>query len=274
MAKRFIDTGLFDDEWFSSLSSGAKLGWLYLITKCDHAGIISLNKALFKFQTGNSWETVSKELSNSYVTLQNGKIFIQKFLDFQYPNFPQSKAPQQLGAIELLKKNNIWDNSKQTVTLLLPNSNSIEKEREKEKEVVMEIEKEEKNEKKIFVEILDYLNSRCLTNYRTTSEKNCKLIRFRLNEGFTSDDFKYVIDVKVNEWLGTDMEKYLRPETLFGTKFENYRNQKMNNYGTKQQQQPTISPVEQKKNNLRHMDGRSTEFVEKITGSEFFRDQE
>ena len=162
MAKRFIDTGLFDDEWFSSLSSGAKLGWLYLITKCDHAGIISLNKALFKFQTGNSWETVSKELSNSYVTLQNGKIFIQKFLDFQYPNFPQSKAPQQLGAIELLKKNNIWDNSKQTVTLLLPNSNSIEKEREKEreKEVVMEIEKEEKNEKN--VETTDYSSNKSI----------------------------------------------------------------------------------------------------------------
>ena len=34
-----------------------------------------------------------------------------------------------------------------------------------------------------------------------------------------------VIDTKAKEWMGTDMEKYLRPETLFGSKFENYLNQ-------------------------------------------------
>lgn len=38
------------------------------------------------------------------------------------------------------------------------------------------------------------------------------------------EDFKKVIDWKVSEWTGTDMEKYLRPETLFGTKFEGYLN--------------------------------------------------
>ena len=49
----------------------------------------------------------------------------------------------------------------------------------------------------------------------------------RLNEGYSLDDFKQVIEKKVNEWKGTEMEKYLRPETLFGTKFENYLNQKI-----------------------------------------------
>ena len=37
-----------------------------------------------------------------------------------------------------------------------------------------------------------------------------------------------MIDKKCNEWLGTDMEKYLRPETLFGTKFESYLNSNNN----------------------------------------------
>ena len=47
-----------------------------------------------------------------------------------------------------------------------------------------------------------------------------------MNEGFTVDDFKKVIDNKSAEW-GKDskMSKYLRPETLFGTKFESYLNQ-------------------------------------------------
>ena len=52
------------------------------------------------------------------------------------------------------------------------------------------------------------------------------MIHARCEEGFTVDDFKKVIDKKCAEWMGTDWEKYLRPETLFGTKFEGYLNQK------------------------------------------------
>lgn len=47
-----------------------------------------------------------------------------------------------------------------------------------------------------------------------------------MSEGFNVDDFKAVIDKKCADWLKTDMEKYLRPETLFGTKFEGYLNEK------------------------------------------------
>lgn len=74
-------------------------------------------------------------------------------------------------------------------------------------------------------EIIDYLNISINSNYRYNSTKTQGFIKARLNEGFTVDDFKMVIDKKSKEWLGTDMEKYLRPETLFGTKFESYLNQ-------------------------------------------------
>lgn len=75
-------------------------------------------------------------------------------------------------------------------------------------------------------EIVDYLNSKIGTHYRPTSRKTQSLIKARMNEGFTVDDFKKVIDNKSTEW-GKDskMSKYLRPETLFGTKFESYLNQ-------------------------------------------------
>ena len=51
MAKRFIDTGMFDDSWFMHLSSDSKLTFIYLITNCDHAGIIDLNVSLMEFKT-------------------------------------------------------------------------------------------------------------------------------------------------------------------------------------------------------------------------------
>lgn len=74
--------------------------------------------------------------------------------------------------------------------------------------------------------IIDYLNSATSSNYRYQSKSTQRLIKARLNDGFTVDDFKAVIDKKVAEWKGTEMEKYIRPETLFGTKFESYLNQK------------------------------------------------
>lgn len=74
-------------------------------------------------------------------------------------------------------------------------------------------------------DVIDYLNKQTDKQYKPTTKKNQTVIRARTDEGFTLDDFKKVIDNKVAEWKGTDMEKYLRPETLFGTKFEGYLNQ-------------------------------------------------
>lgn len=75
--------------------------------------------------------------------------------------------------------------------------------------------------------IINYLNEKAGTYYRHTSKKTQTLIRARYKETFTTEDFKKVIDNKVAEWLSDpQMNQYLRPETLFGTKFESYLNQK------------------------------------------------
>nr|WP_246582758.1 conserved phage C-terminal domain-containing protein [Clostridium mobile] len=83
-----------------------------------------------------------------------------------------------------------------------------------------------KDNNNIYSLVVDYLNEKASKKYRMSSKKTQQLIRGRVGEGFTEEDFYKVIDNKVEEWLGTDMEKYLRPETLFGTKFEGYLNQK------------------------------------------------
>lgn len=80
-----------------------------------------------------------------------------------------------------------------------------------------------------FVDIIDYLNSKAEKSYKSTSKKTRSLIKARWDEKFTLKDFEIVIDKKVAEWNGTDMDKYLRPETLFGNKFESYLNQKTTN---------------------------------------------
>lgn len=76
-----------------------------------------------------------------------------------------------------------------------------------------------------YKEIIDYLNSKTGKNYRDNVQKNRSLIKARWSEGYRLDDFKKVIDNMVKDWSGTKYAKYLRPETLFGTKFDGYLNQ-------------------------------------------------
>ena len=80
------------------------------------------------------------------------------------------------------------------------------------------------SDNEIYKDIISYLNQKLNSNYKysTKSTKDC--IKARLNEGFTLEEFKIVIDKKYNEWINTEMEQYLRPITLFSNKFEGYLN--------------------------------------------------
>lgn len=84
-----------------------------------------------------------------------------------------------------------------------------------------------------YFEIVEYLNEKTNSQFRSTTKKTQTVIKARYNEGYVIDDFKKVIDVKTADWLNNSkMNMYLRPETLFGTRFEGYLNQKVVNGGT------------------------------------------
>ncbi|HFG9473551.1 hypothetical protein E1H45_20400 (plasmid) [Clostridioides difficile] len=87
--------------------------------------------------------------------------------------------------------------------------------------------KEEKTkDKEIYKRIVDYLNKTADKSFKSTTKKTISLIDARLKEGFTEEEFYKVIDNKVLNWLDNDkMNAYLRPETLFGNKFESYLNE-------------------------------------------------
>ena len=104
---------------------------------------------------------------------------------------------------------------------LLPDTTPEEMER-----IIKDSEKKkEKDNNNIYSLVIDYLNRKASTNYRASTKNTQGFINARVREGYTVEDFKKVIDSKSKEWLNTDFEKYLRPATLFGTKFENYLNE-------------------------------------------------
>ena len=74
-------------------------------------------------------------------------------------------------------------------------------------------------------DVIEYLNSKLGTKYRYSTASIQKHIKARISEGATFEDFRTVIDKKYDEWMGTEFAKFLRPETLFGSKFHQYLNQ-------------------------------------------------
>ena len=84
--------------------------------------------------------------------------------------------------------------------------------------------KESQQERDFTAVVVDYLNEKAGTHYRAGVAKTQALIKARANEGFTEADFRTVIDKKCADWIGTEYEQYIRPQTLFGTKFESYLN--------------------------------------------------
>lgn len=119
----------------------------------------------------------------------------------------------------------------------------IDKEKDKEKEYIVEqspteylfpdwleekyVEQVKKGNPKNFDYRIPiaYLNQKMNSNYKFV-KTNTDLVKARLKDSYTLEDFKAVIDKKCSEWVNSDMEKYLRPSTLFNaSKFESYLNQ-------------------------------------------------
>ena len=90
--------------------------------------------------------------------------------------------------------------------------------------------KEKKDKKDIYsaerIEIINYFNEICGKHYKPDSKETKKLIDGLLEQGFTVEDFKTVIYKKAKQWINDPkMCKFLRTQTLFSNKFEDYLNE-------------------------------------------------
>lgn len=150
----------------------------------------------------------------------------------------KSKKRSKCGSItksnENQKENEIETKENQKEIKIKSNENQKENENKTHQDVNVIVNVNDNvdvNVKKISLEeikgIVEYLNIKSNSHYKYSTDKTQTLIKARIKDGFTLDDFKIVIDKKCEEWLGTDFEKFLRPETLFSNKFEGYLNQKI-----------------------------------------------
>ena len=100
-----------------------------------------------------------------------------------------------------------------------------EEEEEREKEDIIDCRVDKSTSTRTAAaDIIKFLNEKAGKSFRTNNASTLRIINARLNEGYSEEDFKLVINSKVKEWKNdSKMKEYLRPSTLFNaTNFENY----------------------------------------------------
>lgn len=229
MAKRFTATEKWDDPWFDSLSNTNKLFWIYLLDKCNHAGIWQVNWRLVKHHIGTD-KIDLKDFKDRILVLSNEKWHIPKFIEFQYGVLNKDNRAHA-SVLILLEKEGASKGLARG--LLAP--------KDKDKDMDMDTNNTDMDTKRVdtnaIVSIISDLNDVLKTSYKATSDKTKELIRARLKDGFTIDDFKTVHRKMLKAWgFDNKMRQYLRPITLYSNKFEGYLNQQeANNYGERDQ---------------------------------------
>lgn len=243
MAKRLTDTEKWRDEWFLELDQSMKLFWIYLLDTCDHAGVWKVNFKMASFCIGHNLnrKEVFLALAGRVVEISDNNWQIVKFIEFQYGKKLNIRNNAHRGVIKLIEFHGL-QTSPYVVDRQPQETNTFDslgdkdKEQDKDKDMDKEQDKEQEQDNKRGiqggnkkstklnpdeVEVLNYLNTVSGKSYKPI-EKNFKFIRSVL-KNFTVDEAKAVVDLKQSQWAHSEeMAKYIRPETIFGSKFESY----------------------------------------------------
>lgn len=240
-SRRMLSNKIIDSARFIKMPISSQALYFHLVAKGDDDGIVEAFNVMrmigateddLKVLISKGFVIVLNEDLVSYITdwKEHNLIRADRKVDSIYKDLLLQIVPD----VDLLEaKPTYYQRKKQKTDICLTNDSigkdSIGKDSTVEVSLVEEnTYSPDKSEQHTipYKEICDYLNTRTNSNYRSTTKKTKDLIKARFNEGFTLEDFKIVIDKKTIDWLkDKEMNKYLRPETLFGPKFESYLNQ-------------------------------------------------
>ena len=238
--KRMFTQKIIDSDAFLEMPLSAQALYFHLNMRADDDGFINNPKRIQR-TIGSTEDDLKLLIVKRFVIcFESGVIVIKHWRMHNTLRKDRYNPTQYQEELKLLtlKDNNSYTENESVATKWQPNGNqmatqySIGKNSIDIDKNIYNVEKETTNHQNVYAEIIDYLNEKTNSKYRASNKTTQKHINARLKERYTVDDFKSVIDKKCAEWLGTNMEQYLRPETLFGTKFESYLNGKVSNKAT------------------------------------------
>ena len=208
----------------TSLSIGAKAVYAYLCTFAGNKKTAFPSRKLMCHELGINKDTLTKYMRNlldaGYIKKEQKKVS-GKFAHNVYTIYDFPESPSTENTVSENYRVRKFPTPKNSVTNSNSNSNNNI---DLNNIYIVENQENEKQEQIPYQEIIEYLNGKTGKQYRYTTPKTRELIKARWKEGFSLNDFKKVIDNKTLEWKNTKWENYLRPVTLFSTKFESYLN--------------------------------------------------
>ena len=251
MAKfRMVHTEFWNDpKVVEEMTPEDKYFFLYLLTNSNttQIGVYQITKKQIAFDMGYSIESVNslfqRFISHHKIVRYNDETRELAIKNWGKYNLTRGGKPmidcvtaelkdvKDVSLIEYVAKSIEKHDIKGLYDTYTIRGQEEEKEKEKEEEKEEDILSDSSNHDDTgipYSEIVNYLNQKCNTKYRSSTAKTRALIKARWEEKNRLEEFKRVIDNKTAQWLhDPEMSKYLRPVTLFGTKFESYLNEKV-----------------------------------------------
>ena len=218
--RRMFAKTIIDSDAFLDMPLSAQALYFHLSMRADDDGFVNNPKKIQRMIGASDDDCKLLIMKRFILAFESGVIVIKHWRIHNYiqkDRYKETLYTEEKSRLAIDDKNAYTEAEKKPCIQSVSNmdtQDSIVKDSK-------EIGEERRNN---IVLIVQHLNEKAGTNYRAASKATARHIEARLNEGFSVEDFFAVIDKKCAEWKGGDMEKYLRPETLFGSKFESYLN--------------------------------------------------
>ena len=204
MAKRFIDTKIWDKAWFRKLDTNSKLMWIYILTKCDHAGILDGDWEAASFFIGyniNNFEDLPKEIKEKLISIKKDQYFIPTFIEYQYGQLRSNSRPH-LSVIKRLRDKGL-NNYLQGVMI----NNQTLKDKAKDKDKVEDKDKTKERAEKFSFEVF-----KIGEELKTGEDEIIEFINYWTETNKSGTKFKaemqQTFDIKrrLNKWIKNNNE--------------------------------------------------------------------
>ena len=223
--RRMFSKKIVETDYFMEMSPTAKLLYFYLNMSADDDGFVG-NPKMIKMLSGATDDDLKILIAKQFIIPFDSGVIVIK--DWKIHNYIQKDRYNKTQYTNEKSQLTVEENG--MYTKCIHNVSTSDTQVRLGKDRLGKVSKDIVPQSETippYKTIIDYLNDKAGTKYRSSSKDTQKHIKARFNNGFTLEDFKTVIDNKVFEWgNNSKMSVYLRPKTLFGTKFEDYLNQK------------------------------------------------
>lgn len=220
ISKKVIDTDLFLDMPITS-----RLLYYELCMRADDDGFVSSPKKIMRM-AGCSGDDMRVLKTKQFVLdFETGILVIKHWRVHNYIRSDRYTETEYKAEKSMLVEVDNKYEFKNVIPDVTPNGSTGKVRLGK---VRLDINNVEKLDNIPYKEIVEYLNQNTGKHFKHTTNATQRSIKARFKEGFNLNDFKKVIDIKVSKWLNDDkMAEFLRPQTIFGTKFESYLNEEV-----------------------------------------------